>query len=121
MDFSQAYGNVGVNARYWLDGVEATSITTNNNPGTTLSGANFLNHGFSIGAGQSNASVVIDSLDGTMYALIVYNRILSSQEIADVEEYLGRYVPEPSSFLLIGVSAAFAFRYNRRLRVTGQA
>lgn len=113
MDFSQPYGTAGTNARYWMDGVEATAVTTISNPTTSL-GANWSNHGFSIGAGQNNASSVIDSIHGTMYALIVYNRILSDLEIEQVENYLQRYVPEPSGIVLVGAATALATCCGRR-------
>jgi hypothetical protein len=100
MDLTQPYSA----ASYRLDGVDGTNPVT---AGASLNLTGF-NQGLVIGAGKNNqspanpADKTIDPLNGTIYAIVVYNRILSTSEILEVEAFLNEHyvIPEPTTSAL---------------------
>jgi hypothetical protein len=100
MDLASPFGADGVNAKYRLNGVDV-ALENSTHPSESLILTSF-NNGFSLGAGQTGT--VVDSVNGVYYAVVVYNRVLSNAEILQVEEYLGRFVPEPSSWTLMALA-----------------
>jgi hypothetical protein len=106
MNPSQPYGGAGSNANYRVDGADAMLVSSSN-PSASLNLASFntvVNTGFALGAGQNNSSAVIDSLSGTLYAMLLYNRILTSTEIGQVESFLNQKfvaIPEASAWMLL--------------------
>jgi hypothetical protein len=100
MDMTQLYSA----ASYRLDGADGTNSVT---AGTSLNLTSF-NQGLVIGAGKSNqspanpADKTIDPLNGIVYAIVVYNRILTTSEILEVEAFLNQQyvIPEPATSAL---------------------
>lgn len=117
MDLASPFGADGVNAKYRLNGVD-TALEASSHPAESLILTSF-NNGFSLGAGQTGA--VVDSVNGVYYAVVVYNRVLSDSEILQVEEYLGRFVPEPSSWALMALVLVGGGRMHPRERTSSMA
>ena len=78
----QGFRQTGSNAELWIDGSMVTSTNRTVNPGTLMLGR------------QGTYSQV---LDGALAELLVYDRALSSTELAAVHAWLhDRYVPPPA-------------------------
>ena len=111
MDLTQLYSA----ADYRFDGADGT------NPATTgdqmLNLTNF-NQGFVIGGGKNNTQAFIDPLDGVISALLVYNRVLSAEEVLEVEAFLTDKfaIPEASTLSLLAMGMAVC-GWQRRRRV----
>jgi len=108
MDLSQPVGaGAATNATFRLDGATGTLAAGQPQNGAATIG--ITNNGFAIGAGQNNSSAVIDSINGQMYAVLLYNRVLSATETQDVETFLYEKfiaIPEAPASLLFGAVAA---------------
>ncbi len=82
--WTKAAGGNYAEPRFIKNGVEATP-TGNNNPTYTI---NLLNERTRVGAGLSATGALSDAFDGDVAELIVYNRVLSSNELNQVGWYL---------------------------------
>jgi hypothetical protein len=98
-------GAAGTNAIYRYDGGATTFKSSG--PGPSTDTISFANDGFALGAGQNNSSTTIDSLNGILYAVLLYNKVLSDTEITQVETFLTNKfitpaaVPEAGAWLLL--------------------
>lgn len=103
------------NASFRFDRAAASGATTTffsvAPPGDTLLNTTNFNQGYSVGAGQNGGanSNVIDAIEGTIYAMLVYNRVLDASETTQVENFLyDKFiaVPEASSWAALSLAAA---------------
>jgi hypothetical protein len=114
MDLSQPVGGAGTNATYRLDGNSTT--LAGGQPGNAAAVIGIANHGFSIGAGQNNSAnppeaanngKVIDPINGTLYAVLLYNRVLTPTEFTQVEGFLNDKfvvaIPEAPAYIILGI------------------
>jgi hypothetical protein len=109
MDMAQLYSQ----ASYFQDGAAGTSPVVT---GDQLLNLTSFNQGFVIGGGKNNTQQFIDSVNGLVHAIVVYNRILTPAEIEQVEDHLvARYsVPEPASWALACLALACCRAHKRR-------
>ena len=110
MDMTQLYSA----ASYRFDEAAGTGPTV---AGDQLLNLTSINQGFVIGAGKSNVPAVIDTVNGMVHAIVVYNRLLTAAEIDQVEDHLiARYsaVPEPASWALASLTLAACAVLRRR-------
>jgi hypothetical protein len=115
MTLNQPIGASGSNANYRYDGADGTFKSG----GLTTDTLTVANQGFALGAGQNNSSAVIDSLNGTLYAMLLYSRVLTPTEVGQVETFLNQKfvaIPEASAWMLwTAVSACAGLVYRQKV------
>jgi hypothetical protein len=112
--YAMAATDTLTDSRYRLDGVDGTHASSTN-PTMTI---NMANQGFIMGIGLDGSGGNTDILDGNVQAILLYNRLLTSQEILDVESFLTAKfiaIPEVGASALVGMAAAISglWRWNR--------